>query len=185
MSEIKEKFYEKLNPQERVRLAISALTRCDYEEGRRLTRSCQKFTYSMVDREYVDRINAISWVKMHFSYTCVYYYGKAELFEVLLITKKLLTEFAPPEYTSHKPSISDLESALTDQLSKLKSLFQGFDQFCESKGLNSKNLIEWFEVENACAKIYEYISRANIECSSEYTETFKNDFEAIWMEAAP
>jgi hypothetical protein len=47
--------YDKLEPKERFRLDVLAMARGDKEESERLTRTCQRYTYTMNDRAYTGR----------------------------------------------------------------------------------------------------------------------------------
>ncbi len=61
------RLYDRLKPEERFRLALEALARDDEEELDRLGRTCPRKTYSQIDAEYLDLLEASSRVADQFA----------------------------------------------------------------------------------------------------------------------
>jgi hypothetical protein len=58
------RLYNLLTPEERFRLDVLALARGDEEESERLTTTCPRSTYTMYDREFIDRLEAAQKLAM-------------------------------------------------------------------------------------------------------------------------
>jgi hypothetical protein len=59
-----QRLYDRFAPDERLRLAITALAREDDAEAERLGRSCPRKTYTATDPDYVDRLEASDGVTL-------------------------------------------------------------------------------------------------------------------------
>jgi hypothetical protein len=58
------RLYDRLTPEERFRLGVLALARGDEEESERLTTTCPRRTYTMYDKEFIDRWEAAQKLAM-------------------------------------------------------------------------------------------------------------------------
>jgi hypothetical protein len=131
--------------------------------------------------DYTNNLESIAWINAHFNLFCVYYYGKIQLFQVLISSQILLKDHpANTKGVPGLPSINELETACNDYKLLLKSLYEGFKEFCNDEGLNSDDLIEWFCAEEKCTEVNIYVNSLGTERCNEYVNDFKDQFMRLW-----
>jgi hypothetical protein len=171
MHDISDRGYEKLAPEERFSLTMSALARNDLKQADLLWDTCPRFSYRAIDFEYANRVLATNIITLLFFQKVVYHYNVIKLAEthLLLIAR-------------NNPTRDQQKNALNkryEHISKLKAFYQGIKQFCEKVGINYEDFLKTVP-DHVCFDIDVYLS-SDIEPKEEEIESAKNLLLEHWQ----
>lgn len=178
MRQISDNQYEQFTPEERAQLTFSALARNDEAEANRLWNTCPRYRYKMADIEYTQRVNLQILIGSVFfqKFVC----GYNNLTKIEILSSEFLNDLEHEEEAgifAFKDKISKLIKIADDAKIKccvqLKSLYYGFERFCNEAGINHVDTLKSLSIEDACPDI-DIILSSSLEATE--TDIF-NSFE--------
>jgi hypothetical protein len=122
----------------------------------------------------------LTWIKIHFNWICESYCNKIKFANSYLTFSELLLEYVPPTDIEYQQIIKVFKSDWINQLSSLKSLYEGFTEFCNEIGLNKDQLLCWFETEEIYPDIKNYLTNNDISHHRESAKRYKDQFKTLW-----
>lgn len=178
MLKVNTKDYQAFSHQERFNLTIAAIARDDVEEIQILQRTCPKKHYYLPDLNYDSRLQAIMIVSFYFSDQIIFYYNKINMVTIF----SALAEY--PSHTQNKFLLSEsklekLHQSFLNHIVSLKSVFNGFIDFCGEIGIKHEDIFTIIKIRGKCEQIDEYLS-AEIEENEHLRQKIKNEFLEWW-----
>lgn len=176
-----EKLYENFTTGERVDLVIAALARGDEAEIASLRRTCPRRTYTMLDRDFTQRLDALPWIAAHFQEVYNFYSNKITLSKACITIFSLMCDHPDHLNENQDEKITESGDALVRHVSHLKSLFTALSDFCSEIGLSYDHLVNWLNVDVGVIEHLVgdyYYSIADIDM--EFSCHIKEQFIEIW-----
>lgn len=146
------KLYDRLTPQERLRLVMDAFAREDDGEAERLVRACPRYTYTMKDWEYTQLYETWTRKATDFALLWIEAAGRYQHVETAILGMKLVREqyinglncgwqaagmdgnFMEPEAAEASPThiktMQGVERERRARIGELKGMVAGLHRFC-------------------------------------------------------
>lgn len=178
MRDLNDKQYSFFTADERLLLTVSALAMEDVGEVERLQETCPCRSYEAQDLNYSDMMNSIRSIISLFFMECVRLYNLIQKIEVFLLEEDVFIIKVKDDSSGESVKIK-WEYLKKCTISKLKSLFEGFSQFCQQAGLNKDELIKTVPLKYAHLDVDCYL-HADIDIDAEYVLKAKTMFSDFW-----
>lgn len=160
------RLYDRLEPEERLRLVLQAIIRNDHEEVERLWESCPRETYTMVDTNFLELYDQSLWVAASFAILWLDANRRVtsaklakNLFQLALMAfdrgfdvglqaaKRIPNEDHPiwpasDEGLRHYDTLrEEAERWYREAVARLKGVYAGFLRFCRAAGVEPEELL--------------------------------------------
>lgn len=168
--------YKHITPQERINLTLLALSRGDIKEADRLSDTCPKKNYIMMEKEYACSVMAIQSIIHTFYVECVYYYNILVKIDNSILLNELMLDPKMPQEDSVYDNMQNRRNVF---ISRLKAVYQGLKWFCDETGIVTDGMLEVIDVECSCFYIHKYLD-CNIEANNEYSGSIRDLFLEYW-----
>lgn len=136
------KYYDVINPEERFKLLLAALTRGDEDEAQKLRKTCPKKHYSMSDAAYSDRLEASRDVATAFTIDWLCQEKNLSVSEACLIGVRHVLCASSNSDTNY--ALEDaLEQAIKITEGRLKAILVAFETFCLEIEAPFEQMLVW------------------------------------------
>lgn len=152
--------YASLSNEDRLNLSLAAIANDDPAELKILQDSCPEYTYSSPDINYFVPFQAIIFLSMVFSETCILYYHTVQLKEACLAGFEMAAR-------KHKAKILPetlqfVQAVITENLLNLKAQYEGCQQFCNQLNINFADVLAINKLKEKCPHLDDYLSNGEV-----------------------
>jgi len=158
MRQINDQQYEQFTPEERTKLAFAALARNDETEANRLWATCPKYHYKVHDLNFTERFNALILIGSVFFQKSVHYYILIKRLDEFISDYHRDLEYEEQAGLNDREKqtqklLEQTENTRTLGVGRLKSLYKGFERFCNKAGVGYNDILKSLLLEEVCQGI--------------------------------
>lgn len=170
--DVANRHYEKFTPEERCKLALSALNREDINEAEHLWETAPIREYRAKDLTFRKHMMAIMAISGLFFQRCVKHYNAIIKARDFIYDSRRMSEYEEPD----ESLIEMVDCIKNVEIAKLKGLYRAMREFCTEAELNYDDVKKQIPIKESHMYVDQFISSAIDE-----NDAYKNEMKELFL----